>query len=244
MTASDCSSQTTSQAPGSHWGESFLNRFDLKVRSAGQLVHPRSGEIFHVDAKAQTQSYRRIFGYVTQFPLTAGLLKKERITLAAIRLEATEPVTANQRQLPAENILQQISGPEGLDFRDEVFYCVGVFSSGGWPEDWKSYAEARGNALFYLVEKGEGTRWNIYGPKSRLRDLFDPETEAERKVRAEKALAEYPRLVLPGDQVALDLFMEEYHLDRESVAAAIGTSGDRFQVLEHKGKSYIQRSSR
>jgi subtilisin family serine protease len=244
MTASDCSSQKPSQAPGSHWGESFLNRFDLKVRNAGQLIHPRSGEAFHVDAKVQAQSFRRIFGYVAQFPLTAGLLKKERLTLAAIRLETTEPVTARQGQLPADDILQQISGPDGLDFRDEVFYCVGVFSSGGWPEEWKSHAEARGNALFYLVEKGEGTCWNLYGPKSPLRDLFDPETEGERKARAEKALAEYPRLVLPGDQAALDLFMEESHLDRESVTAAIGTSGGRFQVLEHKGKSYIQRLSR
>jgi subtilisin family serine protease len=244
MTASNGSSPKPAQATGSHWGESFLNRFDLKVRNAGQLIHPRSGEMFHVDAKLQAQSFRRIFGFVAQFPLAAGLLKKDRLILAAIRLEATEPVTASQGRLPADDILQQIAGPNGLDFKDEVFYCVGVFSPAGWPEEWKLHAEARGNAVFFLVEKGEGTCWNVYGPKSPLRDLFDPEIESEKRARAEKALAECPRLVLPGDQVAFDLFMEDSHLDQESVAAAIGTSGGRFQVLEHKGKSYIQRSSR
>lgn len=244
MTSSDFSSQKPPTAQGAHWGETFLNRFDLKVRNAARVTHPRTEEEFNVDPKVQAQRFRRVFGDVTQFPLTAGLLKKGRLTLAAIRLETKDLAATGEVTGPSDDILQQVAGPDGLDFKDGTFYCVGIFSPAGWPEEWKSQAEARGNALFYLVEKREGTCWTVFGPKSPLRDLFDPETGGERKARAEKALATHPRLVLSGDQIPMDSFLEEHYLDRESAEAAIQTSGGRFQILEHKGKSYIQMSIR
>ena len=98
--------------------------------------------------------------------------------------------------------------------------------------------------MFYFVEKGEGTCWIVSGPKSPLRDLFDPENRNEKEARATEALAHHPRLLVPGDQIAFDTFLTEQQLDRESAEAAIETSGGRFQILEHKGKSYIQKSTR
>jgi hypothetical protein len=44
--------------------------------------------------------------------------------------------------------------------------------------------------------------------------------------------------------VPMDSFLSEQHLDRPSILAAIETAGGRFQILEYKGKSYIQRSTR
>ena len=145
-----------------------------------------------MDAKAQAQVFRRTFGDVTQFPLTSGLLKKERLTLAAICLERTGLATMGEVLKPAESIFQQIAGPDGLNFEDEAFYCVGIFSPAGWPEEWRDLAEIRSNALFYLVEKGEGTAWNVFGPEGPLRDLFDPETAGEKQARAARALADHP----------------------------------------------------
>jgi subtilisin family serine protease len=237
MSTTDSDSQQISGAPSPHWGETFLNRFDLKIRHIGQVTQPWSGEAFAVDPKIQSQAFRRKFGDVAQYPLSSGLLVKERFLLAAIRLDPSALESTG-------NILQQIAGQEGLDFQDKACYCVGIFSPTGWPEEWRNHAEARGNAMFYFVEKGEGTSWIVSGPKSPLRDLYDPESRNEKKARAEKALAHHTRLVVPGDQIALETFLTEQQLDRESAVAAIETSGGRFQILEHKGKSYIQKSTR
>jgi hypothetical protein len=38
--------------------------------------------------------------------------------------------------------------------------------------------------------------------------------------------------------------LEEQHLDRQSVENVIQSSGERFQIIEHKGRSFIQRSVR
>ena len=244
MAAPHPSDKQALPAASAHWGDTFLNRFDLKVRNAGRVVHPWSGEEFLVDPKSQSQSFRRMFGDVTQFRLTAGLIKESRFTLAAIRLDPEAVTSTAAGRQVAENILQEIMGPSGLDFSDEGFYCIGIFSPAGWPEDWKKHAEARGNAVFYLVEKGEGTTWLAFGHESPLRDLFDPESREEKKSRAESALANHPKLALPGDSVPLDAFLAEHRLDRESAAAAVDVAGGRFQILEHKGRSYIQRSIR
>jgi hypothetical protein len=244
MTAFDPDPPPVAIEPSPRWGDTFANRFELKVRNAGCVAHPWSGAEYKVDAKAQAQVFRRAFGDVTQFPLASGLLKKERLTLAAICLERTALATMGEVLKPAESIFQQIAGPDGLNFEDEAFYCVGIFSPAGWPEEWRNLAEIRSNAMFHLVEKGEGTAWNVFGPKGPLHDLFDPETAGEKQVRAARALADHPKLIVPGDQITMNAFLEAYHLDRESAEAAIQTSGERFQILEHKGKSYIQRSIR
>jgi hypothetical protein len=244
MTAFDPDPPPPAIEPSPRWGDTFANRFELKVRNAGCVAHPWSGAEFKVDAKAQAQVFRRTFGDVTQFALTSGLLKKERLTLAAVCLEKTGMATLGEVLKPAESIFQQISGPDGLNFEDETFYGVGIFSPAGWPEEWRDLAEIRGNAMFCLVEKGEGTAWNVIGPKGPLRDLFDPETAGEKQARAARALADHPKLIVPGDQITMNAFLEEYHLDRESAAAAIEASGERLRILEHKGKSYIQRSIR
>jgi subtilisin family serine protease len=237
MSTSDASSEQAFKTMAPHWGETFLNRVDLKVRHAAHVSNPWSGDAFAVDPKVQAQSFRRKFGDVTQYPLSAGLLIKERFTLAAIRLDPA----ALQSEA---DLLQRISGQDGLDFQEGSYYCVGIFSPAGWPDEWKAHAEARGNVLFYLVEKGEGTCWTVFGPKGPLRELFDPETRTEKKARAEKALASHPRLVIPGDQVPLDAFLQEQKIDRESVDAAIGNSAGRYQTFEHKGKTYIQITTR
>ena len=230
--------------PEPRWGETFANRFELKVRDAGSVTHPWSGAEFKVDPKAQAQVFRRSFGDVTQFPLAAGVLKKERMTLAAISLDKAGLAAMGNVPKPAESLYHQIAGPDGLNFEEEAFYCAGIFAPAGWPEAWRELAEIRSNAMFYLVEKGEGTAWHVFGPEGPLRELFDPETAAEKQARAARALAEHPRLLVPGDQVAMNSFLEELHLDRHAAEAAVQAAAGRFQILEHKGKSYIQRSIR
>lgn len=244
MTAFDPDPRPAPIEPSPRWGDTFANRFELKVRNAGCVTQPWSGTEFKVDAKAQAQVFRRTFGDVTQFQLTSGLLTKERLTLAAICLERTGLATMGEVLKPAESIFQQIAGPDGLNFEDEAFYCVGIFSPAGWPEEWRDLAEIRSNAMFYLAEKSEGTAWNVFGPEGPLRDLFDPETAGEKQARAARALADHPKLIVAGDQITMNAFLQENHLDRESAEAAIQASGERFQVFEHKGKSHIQRSIR
>jgi hypothetical protein len=231
-------------APLRSWGTTFMNRFELKVRSAGRVLHPRSKEEFIVDPNLQPQSFRRAFGDVTQFSLQTGVILRSRVNLTAIRLDPEILVSEGSVRHDANDLLQRIMGPDGLDFVGEHFYCVGIFSDAGWPEAWRIHEEVRGNALFYLVEKGKGTSWIVSGRQDPLRDLFDPENGEEKKTRAELALKNHARLVMSGDSVPMDSFLSEQHLDRPSILAAIETAGGRFQILEYKGKSYIQRSTR
>jgi hypothetical protein len=224
------------------WGDTFLNRFDWKVRDSGYVRRPDTGEEIKLERNVKAQAFRRAFGEVIQFALPSGRMKKPRLHLAAISLQATGPALSGQHSWPPENTLRQISGSEGLDFQDERFYCVGVFSPGGWPAEWKNQAELRGNALFYLVEKGEGTCWRVFGPRDTLRDLFDPETADEKTARARKALADSAKLTVPGDQTAMDSFLEEHWLDLVALENAIQAWPGRFQIIEHRGKHFIQRS--
>jgi len=239
MTTPDRPSQNPLDA-GAFWGDTFLNRFEWKVRNCGQVKCPDTGEEIRLKRNLPSQFFRRAFGEVIQFNLTSSPMKRPRLHLAAICLR--EPAKSPERRRPAENLLRQISGAEGLDFKEERFYCTGIFSPGGWPEEWTAQAELQGNALFYLVEKGEGTCWRVFGPKGPLRDLFDPESAQEKTERATKALGDSAKLVLPGDQAALDPFLEEQCLDRAAVESAIKAGPGRYQIIEHKGKSYIQRS--
>lgn len=223
------------------WGDTFLNRFDGKVRGVGCLIHPSSGEEFLVDRRAVVQSFRRAFGQVTQFVLLAGLFKKRQLCLAAISLEDGGLEATAQGVRPAEDLYRQVSSPTGLDFSDDTFYGVGIFSPVGWPVTWKRHVEIRSNVYFYVVEKREKTRWDVFGKESPLRDLFNPETSDEKKVRGEKDLANHPGLVLPGDQVPLDSFLGESGLDRGTVEEVIRSSRG-LQLINHKGRWLIQRT--
>jgi len=233
ITSTGHDSQPLPDAAGPAWGVTFLNRFDWKVRNLSHVIHPVTGGEFEVERGIQAQSFRRGFGEVTQFALGAGFMRKARFYLAAVRLD-----------VPAQpqDVLHQISGADGLDLQDERYYCIGIFSPSGWPDEWKAHAEMRGNALFYLVERGEGTCWRVFGPKGPFQDLFDPESAEEKTVRARKVLAECPRLALPGDPIDMNFFVEGYGLNRAAIENAVQAVPGRFQIIDHKGKSYIQRS--
>ncbi len=220
-----------------NWGATFLNRFDFKVRRAGHVIHPVSGEKFEIDPEIEARSFKRVFGSIVQFRLSTGIFSRNRIELTAVDLSAGD-------QNPDADPLRQIAGASGLDFADNAFYCLGVFSRSGWPEDRKTQAEIRGNALHYLVQKEEGTFWSVFGPEGSLKQLFDPEIPDEKKARAANALKTHARLILPGDQVALGVFLEEQRLDSTTVLCVIQDSKGLFEIVEHKGKSYIQRSIR
>ena len=73
----------------------------------------------------------------------------------------------------------------------------------------------------------------------KLRGLFE-DRKVPEETRQLYASAANSRDLVKG----LETFLMDQQLDRESAEAAIETSGGRFQILEHKGKSYIQRSSR
>jgi len=129
-----------------------------------------------------------------------------------------------------------------LDFEDDTFYSVGIFSPVGWPRQRKQHPEVRGNAVFFLVEKQRDRRpWAVFGPDCPLSEFFDPETDAEQKTRARDALYDHPTLAIPGEQIPLDSFLSEYELGLEVVAQAIRESDGRFQIIERKGESHVQR---
>jgi hypothetical protein len=220
-----------------NWGATFLNRFDFKVRTAGHLIHPVSGEKFEIDPEMQSRSYKRVFGSIVQFRLTSGIFARNRIELTAVDLLAAD-------QNPDTDPLRQITGASGLDFADNAFHCLGIFSPSGWPEERKAQGEIRGNAIYYLVQKEGSTLWRVFGPEGSLKQLFDPETPDEKRARAGNALKTHARLILPGDQVAMDAFLEEQRLDSMAVLRVIQDSKGLFEIVEHKGKSYIQRSIR
>jgi hypothetical protein len=222
------------------WGEAFLERFDFNVRGCGVVRNPSDGAEFKVSPKAPAQSFRRNFGEVVMFSLSSGLISKSRLHLAAVRLQ-----DAGDRDKQAgSDLLKRVAGPDGLDFQDGSFYCVGLFAPSGWSGEWRANAAMRGNALFFLVEKGEGTAWRLSGPDDPVGRLFDPETAEEKSARAVKALAAHPRLVLPGDQIEAAAFAAEQGLAAEDVAQAIAASDGRFQSMDYKGRTYIQRSTR
>lgn len=226
-------------APVADWGTTFLNRFDFKVRRAARIVNPLSGEHFEVGSEVRPQTFRRSFGEVVVFPLVSGLIRRSRLHLAAVSLAAGGPETR-----PPEDLLRRIAGPEGLDMQDDTFYAVGIFSPGGWPEERLRRSELRGNAVYYLVYKLEGTRWGVLGPEGPLASLFDPEILDEKRARARAALDNHPRLVLPGDQLPLEALLEQGHLDPVTVGHVVAASGGLFRIIEHRGKSYIQRCTR
>ncbi len=244
MSTSDIVVRTSQPVQDQHWGQTFLNRFDLKVRSLRQITHPRSGDEFKVDPGLRVQLFRRTFGEVAQLTVATGLIRKMHLVLSAVRLEGTGLASTGDFPGPAQDVFQQIAGLDGLDFQDEKFYCVGIFSPVGWPAEWKGQEELKGNALFYLVEKATGTRWNVVGPDHAVRDLFDPESQDEKRARAEKALAGHASLILRGDQIAMNDFLEEESLNQETVRSVVESSDERFQIIEHNGKHYILRSLR
>ncbi len=215
------------------WGTTFLNRFDFKVRRAGRIPHPVSGELFEVGSDVHPQAFRRSFGEVVLFSLVSGLVRRSRLHLAAVSL------TLSTR--PPGDLLDRIAGPEGLDMQEDAFYAVGIFSPGGWSEERLARPELRGNAVYYFVHKLEGTRWSVLGPEGPLARLFDPEILDEKRARARAALDRHPRLVLPGDQLALESLLQQEHLDPVTVSRVVEASGGLFRIIEHKGKSYIQR---
>jgi hypothetical protein len=242
MTTGDLLPRTPPLDASALWGDTFLNRFEWNVRNSGRIRCPDSGEEIRLDRNMRAQSFRRLFGEVIQFAVAAGRIGMPRLHLAAVALRSPEGAESEARRAPALTTLRQISGAEGLDFQDGKFYCVGVFSPGGWPGEWTQQAELRGNALFYLVEKGEGTRWRVFGPQDPLRALFDPESGEEKAARARTALADSVQLVLPGDSVALDSFLQEHGLDRAAVESAIRAGSGRYRIVEYKGRPNIQRS--
>jgi hypothetical protein len=215
------------------WSSTFVSRFDWKLRNAGRITHPLTGAEVKVAQDVPAQSFRRYFGEVMQFAFKAGFIKRSALYLCAI--------TLYDRQL-SEDILRRISTPEGLDFQEDSFYCVGVFSPAGWPEERKKQIDIWGNAHFYLVEKGEATYWHVSGPKGPLQSLFDPETLEEKVARATQLLKENTDLTLQGNTIPLEQFLDQHFLDRVVVDTAIEALPGRFQIMEHRGKSYIQRS--
>jgi hypothetical protein len=216
-------------------GAAYLNRFDFKIRTAGHLSHPLNSAVFEIGSNSQAHQFKRVFGEVSQFSFTSGFLHRIHLKLTAISLEPPQ----NEESVNAD-ILQQISGPSGIDVADHAMHCIGIFAPSGWPEERRGQAEIRGNALFYLVQKEEGTRWSIFGPKGPLKQLFDPETAEEKMARARSALDANSGLILPGDQVGMDAFLKEHQLEPTDVLDIIRDSHGILKVLEYKGKNYIQ----
>jgi hypothetical protein len=225
-------------------GETFLNRFDFKVRRVGKLIHPAGGETFEVSPETRARSFKRVFGEVAQFRFTSGIISRSRFNLSAISLVAGDQTQAGGLVNPAEDLLRQIAGPSGLDLADDAYHCIGIFSPSGWAEERKAQMEIRGNAIFYLVQKEEGTLWSVYGSEGPLKQLFDPEIAEEKQMRARDALGKHARLILPGDQIAMDAFLEEHRLDAETVIHTIQDSKGIFEIVEHKGRTYIRRCIR
>jgi len=216
------------------WGAVFLNRFDFKVRAAGRLSHPLSNAVFEIGPKTQPQQIKAGFGEGEQFRFAAGFLGRTQFKLTAVSL--TDTGEANL------NLLQQVAGPSGISVSDGALHCAGIFAPSGWPEQLRALADYRGNALFYLVQKEErSTLWSVFGPKGPMKQLFDPETADERRERTKSVLDTDTRLLSVGEQVWLDAFLKEQRLDPSDVLQVIHDSKGIYEIIELKGKAYIQR---
>lgn len=227
--------------------QTFLDRFRLKVRDAEWVVHPLAGNGLQVDPKT-LQAFERSFGRVVQYPLESGMwpIKKVALVLSAVALGDRAYEASEHGPRPVLDILQRVVG--GLDLEDGVFYCVGLFSPRGWPEDWKRQAHARDNAHFYLVERRpESTQWSVFGPKDGSANLaiwgfFNPETEDERWRRLAQALEKHPDLLLPSSLITLQPFLDEHEVERADVEEVVKRSGGRFRIIDHRGRSAVQRA--
>lgn len=213
--------------------EIFLRGFERNIRSCREVVIPWSGETLRLDPDARVQTPERLFGEVRQFSFSSGLLKRNRLCLAAIALHDPPPA----------RVLELVSGPMGLSFQDDAAYCIGIFSPAGWRDSMETLDPVRGNACVYLVEHLAGTAWSVAGPEAPWKSLFDPETFPEQETRAGTALSAAPDLRFPGGFVFLDGFLEQNHLTREAVERAADSSNGRYLIIEHKGRYAIQRTS-
>jgi len=222
----------------------FLGGFERYVRSQRDIPLPFTGETIRLDPEAHAQTPQRLFGDVRQFVFSSGLLRRNRLCLAAIVLRNAGLRGDPQTLYPAENLVDQIAGPMGLNFEMSVFYVLGIFSPVGWPESWKTRGTVRENAYFYFVEHIEDTVWEVFGPEGPWKNLFNPETASEQQKRAAKALVAAPELMFPGGLIFLDSFLQENRMNREAVEQAVGSSDGRYLIIEHKGKFAVQRTAR
>jgi subtilisin family serine protease len=223
--------------------EEFLNGFEFKVQQRGRFQNPNSKEELKINPKQLPQNFNCPFGRVRQFVFKTGFPKKTaRLVLAAITLDAGGLRAADGGYAPIPDLLRQVAGQRGLDITAEVFYVVGIFSPVGWPAEWRR-AQGRGNAIFYFINRGDEGGWEIRGADGPFRPLFDPELPEEKVERARQTLGSHTDLMLPGGQAPLDALLEEFHLDRGSIQAAVQASAGRYRIIDHKGRSAVQRTT-
>jgi subtilisin family serine protease len=226
-------------APGAAAGPSaavtFFDRFEYNVQQARSFE--RGGEIFEAGRTHLVQSFSCRFGQVKQFDLTAGVVWKSHLVLAAVSLNAD----------PADTLFDDIAGLDGLEFDDRRFYAVGILSPSPWPEAWHRLAPKRRNAVFYLVEQTPAHGWAVCGGEVNaetgadvFKPLFDPETGPEKVARAAAALNAEPGLKLPGGSVNLETFLDTHQVERPVVEQAVAGS-PKFQIVDQKGRAVIQR---
>ncbi len=222
-------------------GQTFLDRFHKNVSEVGWVAHPTADVALPVRSGAG-QVFRRSFGDGRQFRLRAGprLGPRPRLTLAAVRLSGGGLERCEGGFGPAADILGHVI--DGLDGEPKTYYAVGIYSPVGWGDEFTRHVHVRGDAHFYLVERGDSGRWRVFGPEDPLRRFFEPESPSERLARIQKALGEAPELLVSGGQLPLDEFLEEQSILRAVVEEAIRTSGGRLKIIDHRGHSVIQRT--
>ncbi|MCX7703511.1 MAG: hypothetical protein N2234_05365 [Planctomycetota bacterium] len=130
----------------------------------------------------------------------------------------------------------------------DVFHYVAVFSPTGFDSDSKRNIPLREHTELTLVEKGEGTRWNLFFTSKSLARaivaLFDPESRQEKFQRLTNCLRECEELKVSGGFVVLDDFLAEQDIPFDIASVAIErflASDSALKVEEIGGKKILKR---
>jgi len=118
--------------------------------------------------------------------------------------EASEPVDATGAEEAFMRVHKIDTG---------LYHYVGLFSPTGFTDDIKESLPVRETAALALIEKGEGTRWDVFVPdvawKKEFGRLFDVETERERRHRVAEALRDCPDISYAGGHIEIEQIAEQ-----------------------------------
>lgn len=229
-------------------GRHFLSRFSANTELVTELLHPVNERALRRQSPRQTPN--RIFSVdqgIVRYNFAGSVLGLSYSPLAVVAIVLGPAAFERQgdRCEPATNLLRSVLGRDGLDADDKTFYSIGLFSPFGWPPAWVRVSQVEHNAEFYFVssESGPaGTQWQVAGPQSARKRLFNPESESESRARLQVALKSCSDLALPGGTVALDVFADAHGFAGDDVKATLAAARLGYQVIEHRGRAVIQRS--
>ncbi|MBI4576487.1 MAG: hypothetical protein HY722_09520 [Planctomycetes bacterium] len=250
----------------------FVEGFARKLARLGAVVHPEDGRSYpcppegprrgkHLERVVAAMDACRVHEreVVDEMPLdlcaSAALSSRgflggrgeTRVRVAAFALSPMEALVGGEEPPRADRagldrVLREAVGPR------EVFHYLGVLATAGWEASLAQGPPTGEHWLVALVEPAGGTRFRVHtSGEARwggMAEVFDPESDGERRGRARAHLASHRDLELRGGHVLLADAAEALGLDEAQVLEAardLAREERELEVLEVAGRTIIKR---